>query len=149
MPKPEAAPAPAPAGPRFETLWAAVVYTWRWLGGQGHTVRYRKPDGTEEEWDCDAVAVCSGLHVTPAIPDIPGIERVPVVIHSSQYKSRKDFGEGKNVVIMGVGETGMDIGLFAVESPTKRVIMCHQNGWVNAPKVSFKVFRCPPIVATC
>ena len=27
MPKPEAAPAPAPAGPRFETLWAAVVYT--------------------------------------------------------------------------------------------------------------------------
>jgi hypothetical protein len=26
MPKPEAAPAPAPAGPRFDTLWAAVVY---------------------------------------------------------------------------------------------------------------------------
>ena len=27
MPKPEAAPAPAPAGPRFETLWAATAYT--------------------------------------------------------------------------------------------------------------------------
>lgn len=26
MPTPEAAPAPAPAGPRFETLWAAAVY---------------------------------------------------------------------------------------------------------------------------
>lgn len=26
MPTPEAAPAPAPAGPRFETLWAATVY---------------------------------------------------------------------------------------------------------------------------
>jgi hypothetical protein len=27
MPTPEAAPAPAPAGPRFETLWAAAFYT--------------------------------------------------------------------------------------------------------------------------
>ncbi len=103
--------------------------------GKGHVVRYRNPDGTEEEWECDAVAVCSGLHVTPAIPEIPGIEKVPTVLHSAKFKSRKDFGEDKTVVVLGVGETGQDIGLLAVKSPTKRVVMCHKNGWVNAPKV--------------
>ncbi len=107
--------------------------------GSSHVIRYRAAaggEGDEEEWECDAVAVCSGLHVTPAMPKIPGMERVPVVMHSAQFKTRKDFGQDKTVVILGVGETGMDLGLLAVHSPTKRVVMCHRNGWVNAPKVS-------------
>ncbi len=30
------------------------------------------------------------------IPEIPGIEKVPTVLHSAKFKSRKDFGEDKN-----------------------------------------------------
>jgi len=67
--------------------------------------------------------------------NIPGIEKVPVVLHSSEFKTREQFGEGKTVVILGVGETGMDIGYMAVNSPTKRVVMCHRGGWVFAPRV--------------
>src|SRR5512140_2002581 len=46
----------------------------------GHIVRYRQRHADADEvWECDAVAICSGLHVTPAIPKIPGLDRVPVV----------------------------------------------------------------------
>ncbi len=105
-------------------------------GGKGHVLTLTKKDGTAEEWTCDAVAVCSGLHSTKSLPPIPGIEKVRTVIHSSQYKGRDIFKKGDNVVILGVGETAMDMGYFAVTSDTNSVTMCHRNGFVMAPKVS-------------
>lgn len=91
--------------------------------------------GQQYSWECDAVAVCSGLHVEPSIPKIEGIERVPVVFHSSQLKRKDQFGIGKTVLILGSGETGADVSFLAVTSPTKRVVMCHRDGFHFAPKV--------------
>ncbi|KAI1767938.1 FAD/NAD(P)-binding domain-containing protein [Hypoxylon sp. FL1150] len=99
----------------------------------GHTVTYLL-EGDEHTWECDAVAVCSGLHVEPSIPEIEGIERVPAVLHSSQLKRRDQFGIDKNVLILGSGETGADISVLAVTSATKRVVLCHKNGFHLAPK---------------
>jgi dimethylaniline monooxygenase (N-oxide forming) len=104
--------------------------------GKGHVITYSPQEGSTEEWSCDAVAVCSGLHVQTVAPSIPGIEKVPTVLHSSQYKGREIFKEGSNVVILGVGETAMDMAYFAVTSPTKTVTLSHRNGFVLAPKVS-------------
>ncbi|KAI0160025.1 FAD/NAD(P)-binding domain-containing protein [Hypoxylon sp. FL1284] len=98
-----------------------------------HTVTYLHK-GDEHTWDCDAVAVCSGLHVEPSIPKIEGIERVPVVFHSSKLKRRDQFGIGKNVLILGSGETGADVSVLAVTSDTKRVVLCHRDGFHLAPK---------------
>lgn len=103
------------------------------------------------------MAICSGLHVTPAVPNIPGIENLvaqsppvlsslvatppilptlakageqPVtlpsalhipakegvrIIHSSQYKNRAEFN-GRRVMILGMGETGMDLCYEAIKS---------------------------------
>lgn len=96
-----------------------------------------QPDGAPNicEWECDAVAVCSGLHLTPSIPHIPGIERVQMVMHSSDFQARKQFGVGKTVLVIGSGETGADIAYLAVTSSTRRVIMSHRNGFHLAPKV--------------
>src|ERR1700744_3251386 len=58
-------------------------------GGKGHVITYSSHDASPEEWSCDAVAVCSGLHVQTVTPTIPGIEKVPTVIHSSQYAGRE------------------------------------------------------------
>ncbi|KAK0102097.1 hypothetical protein ONS96_006060 [Cadophora gregata f. sp. sojae] len=90
---------------------------------------------TNKEWECDAVAICSGLHVEPYIPKIKGIENIPQVMHSSQFKARKDFGVGKNVMVLGVGETAMDVSYLAVTSTTKSVTLCHRDGFFFAPKV--------------
>ena len=58
-------------------------------------------------FDCSHLAICTGLHVQPNIPDIPGIENFKgEVFHSSQYKLRSQL-TGRNVLILGCGETAM------------------------------------------
>ncbi|KAG8666648.1 hypothetical protein FPOAC2_11764 [Fusarium poae] len=100
-------------------------------------------------WDCDAVAVCSGLHREPNLPLIPGLHHVPEVIHSSNFKTKSQFGTNKTVMIIGSGETGADMAYLAVNSPTKQVLMCHKDGFHFAPKrnpgpVLFPIFGRKP-----
>lgn len=103
-------------------------------GTSEHIVSIAK-NGKTEDWKCDAVAICTGLHVLPNIPKIDGIEHVPTVLHSSEFKARKQFGEGTNVVVLGTGETGMDMAHLAITSPTKTVTLCHRNGFLCAAKI--------------
>ena len=65
-----------------------------------------------------------------------GIENVPTSFHSSAFKERKQFGIDNNIMILGSGETGMDLAYLAVTSPTKSVTLCHRDGFLCAPKVS-------------
>lgn len=74
-----------------------------------HRVKYvdRKNDSKERTLDCSHVAICTGLHVEPNVPSIPGIQNLRgEAIHSSQYKGRAQL-TGQDVLIMGCGETGM------------------------------------------
>jgi dimethylaniline monooxygenase (N-oxide forming) len=87
------------------------------------------------KWECDAIAVCSGLHREPNLPVIPGLNHVPQVLHSSEFKTKSQFGVDKTIMVVGSGETGADIAYLAVTSPTKQVLMCHKDGFHFAPKV--------------
>jgi dimethylaniline monooxygenase (N-oxide forming) len=109
--------------------------------GCGHIVHYvdsrTNPDGEAKETRVDYVSVCSGLHVTPAWPKIPGIdyvvnpklpngEKVTMpheVYHSSEYKGRAQLA-GRRVLILGTGETGHDIAYEAVKAGAIEVILC-------------------------
>ena len=63
--------------------------------------------GKERTYDCSHIAICTGLHVEPNVPPIPGIENVKgEKFHSSQYKLRSQL-TGRNVLILGCGETAM------------------------------------------
>ncbi|KAI0116711.1 FAD/NAD(P)-binding domain-containing protein [Daldinia grandis] len=118
-------------------LSTKVVSVKRRPGG-GHIIYYREAHDAKAEvltYECDAVAVCTGLHVIPNVPNLPGIENIPVVKHSSEFKKREEFGHDKTVVILGSGETGIDIAHLAVTSPTKRVVLTHRDGFLGAPKV--------------
>jgi dimethylaniline monooxygenase (N-oxide forming) len=96
-------------------------------GGTGHVLTYVGKDGQQQNWECDAVAICSGLHVQPNIPRIEGIEHVPIKFHSSEFKKREQFGVNTTVLVLGSGETASDITYLAVTSPTARVVMCHRS----------------------
>lgn len=89
----------------------------------------------------DAVAICSGLHVTPAWPEIPGIENIPESFHSSAYKGREQL-IGKRVMILGCGETAMDLAYEACKAGAKEVTLCYRGGYLSFPKVlnSFEMF---------
>lgn len=102
----------------------------------GHVVTFSH-EGKTKLWECDAIAICSGLHTDPYIPTFPGIEHVPRVFHSSEFRLRKDFGVDKHVMILGAGETAMDLGYLAVTSSTKSVTISHRDGFYYAPKVCF------------
>ena len=110
------------------------------VGANSHNVIYQH-EGKSEVWSCDAVAICTGLHDVPNIPSIPGLETVPEVIHSSQFKKTTQFSVGKNILILGTGETGMDIAHMAVTSQTNSVILCHRDGFHVAMKVSTSFFH--------
>ncbi|KAK3988398.1 hypothetical protein QBC44DRAFT_398070 [Cladorrhinum sp. PSN332] len=101
----------------------------------GYIVTYKRKDSSKtKDYECEAVAVCSGLHVTPNIPKLKGAEKVPVVMHSSEFKRKEQLGVGKTILILGSGETAMDIGYLAMQCDTKRVVMCHRDGFLCAPK---------------
>lgn len=52
--------------------------------------------------------VASGVFGNPYLPDIPGIENNPVVIHSHAYQGAADF-EKKRVLLIGAGNSAAEI----------------------------------------
>eukprot|EP00949_MAST-11_sp_MAST-11-sp1_P003539 g3539.t1 len=103
----------------------------------------------------DAVCVCSGLHNVPSIPHIDGLRRngsdtegnifEGVVIHSSEYKDRSVFAkDGTRVLIVGTGETGLDIAYRAARSCAQHepvdgresvVTLVSRSGFLSVPTV--------------
>ena len=86
------------------------------------------------------IAICTGLHVSASIPVVPGIEHVlqqrslegkldasPAVFHSVEYKSRSQLS-GRRVMILGTGETGMDLAYEAVKAGAEEVVLCSRSG---------------------
>ncbi|KAF8321719.1 FAD/NAD(P)-binding domain-containing protein [Clavulina sp. PMI_390] len=127
--------------------------------GHGHIVEYVDNSSSESEPQtrtihADFVAVCSGLHVTPSWPEIPGIEYVlspkmrvegdelpHEVYHSSEYKLRSQLA-GRSVMILGTGETGHDLAYEAAKAGATQVTLCTRGGFLSFPKVlnDFEVF---------
>lgn len=74
-----------------------------------HRVTHSSIEAPDEEafFDCSHVAICTGLHVQPNEPSIPGIENVKgEVFHSVKYKERAQL-VGRDILILGCGETAM------------------------------------------
>jgi dimethylaniline monooxygenase (N-oxide forming) len=66
-----------------------------------------------------------------------------MIIHSNVYKGTEFFepngsrDHATTVLILGAGETAMDIGYQAVNHPTvKKVVMCNRDGFLIAPKIT-------------
>lgn len=133
-----------------------------------HQVTWQLPDGTNESDTFSHLAICSGLHVTPSWPEIPGLpfprkspltnkdnireeerkydkhiqndshlssaQRNISVLHSSQYK-KPDIYTGKRVLILGTGETGMDMAYEAVKAGANEIVLCTREGFLSFPAV--------------
>lgn len=89
-----------------------------------------------ERYRCKYLTICTGLHVIPQVPELPGVEHVEAdqkktVIHSSEYKERSQLA-GRKVLILGSGETGNDIAYESVKAGAKEVVMCSRGGSVHS-----------------
>jgi len=72
----------------------------------------------------------------PTIPGIDNFKTLPnkEVMHSSQHKKRSNL-TGKKVLIMGTGETGMDLAYESIKGGAEEVVLCSRGGFLSFPKV--------------
>ncbi|MGC0376651.1 flavin-containing monooxygenase [Streptomyces sp. SAI-229] len=89
----------------------------------------RTPDGTGwllhatggRELTGAAVVVATGFNHTPRVPDWPGRDTYTgEFLHASEYRNAKPFA-GRDVLVVGVGNTGAEIAVDLVEGGASRV----------------------------
>lgn len=94
---------------QFNTFVKSVDPLYSSVRQSGWHVTICGPDGKETTESFDNVVICAGLNQTPKPITTPGIERFQgTVVHSSEYKVPEKF-RGKNVMIVGLGESAVDI----------------------------------------
>ena len=94
------------------------------LSGGGWAVRSAR--GVER---FDAVVVCSGRDVVPALPRYPGLETFPGArLHSRAYKSPEPFA-GQTVLVVGIGSSGADIAVELSAVAGRVLLSTPRGGW--------------------
>ena len=88
------------------------------------------PEGQEPR-TYQEVLVCNGHHHQPRTPALPG-SFAGETMHSSSYRDPTVFA-GKDVVVVGVGNSGMDIACDAVAT-ANRVLLVTRHGVHVLPK---------------
>ncbi|NXN34269.1 FMO1 monooxygenase, partial [Nycticryphes semicollaris] len=91
-----------------------------------------KADGKQTLHVFDAVMVCSGNFSEPSLPlhCFPGIEKFQgQYFHSRQYK-HPDVFQGKRVLVVGMGNSGVDIAVEASRVATKVTVCTGRGAWV-------------------
>lgn len=83
---------------------------------------------TREEFD--GVLVCIGHHVYPKIPHFPGQEKFKgVIMHSHSVKSCNQFSD-KNVVVVGIGNSGVDAAVDCTFFAKSVYISTRRGTWI-------------------
>ncbi len=78
-------------------------------GGGWVVTTVARDSGETVHHHCDRVAICTGVHLNPKPIDLPGLDSFTgEVRHSATYKGTEGLEE-KRVVIVGAGESGVDI----------------------------------------
>ena len=117
-----------------------MVWSVERTAASGYQVRMGPKTGEAVTRTFDAVAVCSGLHNTPRVPEL---FRAAVsgdtscgfkgeVLHSADYKDPSTL-QGKRVLVVGTGETAFDVGYGAAECGAAAVTMATRHGFVSIP----------------
>jgi dimethylaniline monooxygenase (N-oxide forming) len=105
----------------------------------GWTVRVRDAAGVREE-RFDAVALCSGLHQHPHLPQLPGQDSFRgTVLHGAHYRRASQVA-GKRVLVVGAGESGADIAA-EVAAHAAETVLSLRRGVAVQPRKQFGVPR--------
>ncbi|CAI2179243.1 9596_t:CDS:10 [Funneliformis geosporum] len=93
-------------------------------------VRYLNKDNNEEHEEIfDYVMVCIGHHRYPRTPKYIGMDKFTnKQIHSHLYRRASDY-ENKRVLVVGCGNSGMDISV-ELSSVASQVFLCARRGYL-------------------
>ncbi|MCB2077503.1 MAG: NAD(P)/FAD-dependent oxidoreductase, partial [Novosphingobium sp.] len=94
-------------------------------------VTVRRKDGSEYAMEANVVVSATGLLNRPSIPDIPGMDRFKgPIFHSARWDHSVDL-TGKNVVQVGTGASGMQLGPKVAEVAGKLTIFQRSPHWAR------------------
>lgn len=96
--------------------------------------RYRVTLSTGEVKDYDRVVIATGHLSDPRLPDFPGHFDGPA-IHSHHYRTNDAF-VGKRVLVVGIGNSGVDIAADIARRAAHVSISTRRSAWVM-PKYLF------------
>lgn len=78
----------------------------------------------------DGVMVCTGHHVTPTMPTFDGQDKFRgEILHTHSYKKPTRF-EGKRVVVVGVGNSGVDAAVELSACCPRVCLSTRRGAWV-------------------
>ncbi|XP_077038039.1 flavin-containing monooxygenase 5-like isoform X2 [Agelaius phoeniceus] len=89
-------------------------------------------EGKQEAAVFDAVLVCSGHHTNAHLPlsSFPGLEKFEgCYLHSRDYKNPQPFF-GKRVVVVGIGNSGIDIAVELSHTAKQVFLSTRRGSWV-------------------
>ena len=80
-------------------------------------------DTSDGEWRARSVVVATGYNHTPVLPDWPGRDEFEgELIHGQDYRNAEPY-RGRDVLVVGAGNTGAEIAVDLVEGGAARVRM--------------------------
>jgi len=119
----------------------------------GFTLRQDEDGGDTSEVRTPVVVVATGYNHTPRLPDWPGRETFRgELLHASCYRSAAAYA-GRDVLVVGAGNTGAEIAVDLVEHGAARVrlavrtpphVVRRQVGGVPAQLLSVLLRHVPP-----
>ncbi|KAJ3962408.1 hypothetical protein N0V92_000885 [Colletotrichum tropicale] len=87
----------------------------------------------EEQQVFDRIVIATGILNVPVDVNIKGIEKFEgEAVHSRDFKEPSRY-EGKNVLIMGVGATGVDTQSFLKKANAKSIYLSHRGQYYLHP----------------
>src|SRR4051812_40469369 len=106
--------------------------------------------------EAGSVVVATGYNHTPYMPDYPGREGFEgELLHASKYRNAEPY-RGRDVLVVGSGNTGAEIAVDLVEGGARRVrlavrtppnIVLRDSGGVPSQVIAVASRRMPPKVA--
>lgn len=92
-------------------------------------------DTAEEQQVFDRIVIATGILNVPVDVNIKGIEKFEgEAVHSRDFKEPNRY-EGKNVLIMGVGATGVDTQSFLKKANAKTIYLSHRGQYYLLPRM--------------
>lgn len=91
--------------------------------GKWKIVARNLDSGEVDEYWCKFLVVATGETCDPSIPDVDGLRSFAgEVMHSTRYKNGKSF-DGRSVLVVGSGNSGMEIALDLANSGAKTSVV--------------------------
>ncbi|HEX7736411.1 MAG TPA: NAD(P)-binding domain-containing protein [Ktedonobacteraceae bacterium] len=100
-------------------------------------VEYTNEAGEVESREFDYLMVANGHHWNPKYPEYPG-EFTGTFMHSHDFKRVSEEWRGKNVLVIGAGNSGCDVAVEAARMASKVCLSMRSPQWF-IPKFLFGV----------